>query len=159
MQHLVATRQNVVISHEALNSRFVPTIRDIVKDKDWDVQIVLGYRRIHEALPSRYNQQNKKAHRDKEGNVLRGSKETHYHVDCPNDGGIRIPGSVDWLNKYLKRKKSIKHLVKSHPAIQRINEYTPYLAKVKTLLLHESHDVNRTLSVDLSPKVTIPVKK
>ena len=107
---------NLLLTDENLGKDFSTGLRDAIDDNDWDVTVVVMYRRIHEWLISWYNQINKTTNKDPKGNVLYNEEGIPYrteHTTWPDEGGEHIPSFSSWYEEYTRYWKPAE-LVNNH---------------------------------------------
>ena len=130
---------NLLLTDENLGDRFVQPLRDAIDDNDWNIAVIVVYRRIHEWLVSWYNQINKTTNLDRKGNILLDHKGIPYreeHKYWPSQGGSHIPDFTTWYKEYTKYWKT-SELVSKHRSVE---YYNLYKSKFSNVLIHNMHE-------------------
>eukprot|EP00529_Nitzschia_sp_RCC80_P006321 CAMPEP_0113477406 /NCGR_PEP_ID=MMETSP0014_2-20120614/20188_1 /TAXON_ID=2857 /ORGANISM="Nitzschia sp." /LENGTH=1602 /DNA_ID=CAMNT_0000370493 /DNA_START=55 /DNA_END=4860 /DNA_ORIENTATION=- /assembly_acc=CAM_ASM_000159 len=131
--------RNLLLTDENLDERFVDTLRDVIDDDQWEVTVVVVYRRIHEWIVSWYNQINKTTNRDSNGNILideNGNPYREEHSNWPTEGGVHVPPFSEWFEEFTRNWDS-DEFVDKHRSIQFFNLYDPLFENVEVYNLHE----------------------
>jgi hypothetical protein len=129
---------NLLLTDENLDENFVRGLRDAIDEKDWDVTVIVVYRRIHEWLVSWYNQINKSTNVDSEGNILFNKEGIPYrteHTLWPDQGGVHVPSFPSWYENYT-RDKELSELAVMHRSI---GYYNLYKTMFENVLLYNVH--------------------
>jgi len=135
--------KNLLLTDENLDKNFVIGLRDAIDDDDWDVTVVVMYRRIHEWLLSWYNQINKTTNIDSKGDVLFNDEGIPYrteHKHWPDHDGIRVPDFSTWYKKYTQYWKPTE-LVNMHRSIEYYNLYSKLFENVLLYNMHQKGDL------------------
>ena len=130
--------KNLLLTDENLNRNFVKGLRDAIDDEDWDVTVVVMYRRIHEWLVSWYNQIQKTTNLDSDGNILFDKDGLPYrteHEKWPDRGGIHVPSFPSWYRDYTQYWEPTEFASK-HRSIEFYNLYKEYF---KNVILYNMH--------------------
>jgi len=157
LKHLIhATKnagQNLLLSDENLGNEFSTALRDVVDDNDWDVTVIVVYRRIHQWLISWYDQINKTTNKDSKGNILfdkNGNTYRKEHTIWPDEGGSHIPTFSSWYKKFTRgRDKS--QLVSRHRSIEFMDAYKPYFSNIVVHNMHQDGDLMTNFMCDSFP--------
>eukprot|EP00536_Pseudo-nitzschia_multiseries_P010304 jgi/Psemu1/202902/e_gw1.309.33.1 len=97
--------QNLLLSDENLGDQFSETLRDVIDDDDWDVTVIIMYRRIHQWLVSWYDQINKTTNKNSKGNILFDKNGNTYRTEhqlWPDEGGTPIPTFSSWYKEFTR---------------------------------------------------------
>jgi hypothetical protein len=136
--------KNLLLTDENLDENFVKGLRDAIDDDDWNVTVIVMYRRIHEWLLSWYNQINKTTNIDSKGDVLFNDEGVPYrteHKHWPDHGGIRVPNFSTWYKEYTRYWKPTE-LVDMHRSIQFYNLYNEsFKNDVRLYNMHNEGDL------------------
>jgi hypothetical protein len=131
--------KNLILTDENLGDRFVQPLRDAIDDNDWNVTVIVVYRRIHEWLVSWYNQINKTTNLDSNGKILidnRGNPYREEHKHWPSEGGVHIPDFTTWYKEYTQYWKT-SELVSKHRSVE---YYELYKSKFNNIYVHNMHE-------------------
>jgi hypothetical protein len=124
-----------------LNGNYVKALRDAINDEDWDVTVIVMYRRIHSWLVSWYNQLEKTTSLDSDGNVLFDENGNPYrteHTKWPDQGGVHVPTFADWYSDFTKYWKAIpERLLLKHRSI---GWYYLYKEQFDNVVLYNIHE-------------------
>jgi hypothetical protein len=145
--------QNLLLSDENLDERFPETLRDVIDDNDWDVTVIVVYRRIHQWLHSWYDQINKTTNKDAKGNILLDRNGHPYrteHTLWPDEGGVPIPSFFSWYKEYTQYWDS-SELVSKHRSIAFMNDYKPYFKNIVVHNMHQDGDLMTNFMCDSVP--------
>lgn len=136
--------KNLLLTDENLDENFVKGLRDAIDDDDWNVTVIVMYRRIHEWLLSWYNQINKTTNIDSKGDVLFNDEGVPYrteHKHWPDHGGIRVPNFSTWYKEYTRYWKPTE-LVDMHRSIKFYNLYNEsFKNDVRLYNMHNEGDL------------------
>ena len=136
--------KNLLLTDENLDENFVKGLRDAIDDDDWNVTVIVMYRRIHEWLLSWYNQINKTTNIDSKGDVLFNDEGVPYrteHKHWPDHGGIRVPNFSTWYKEYTRYRKPTE-LVDMHRSIKFYNLYNEsFKNDVRLYNMHNEGDL------------------
>lgn len=144
-------------SDENLDERYASTLRDVIQDSEWDITVVVVYRRIHEWLVSWWNQINKTTNLDSEGNVLIDEKGNPYreeHIHWPDQGGVHIPNFSTWYHDFTKNFEP-SELVEKHRSVKFHHLYAELFGKDKITIYdmhHEGADLVTDFMCDVIPR-------
>eukprot|EP00533_Pseudo-nitzschia_delicatissima_P003290 CAMPEP_0116113954 /NCGR_PEP_ID=MMETSP0327-20121206/19771_1 /TAXON_ID=44447 /ORGANISM="Pseudo-nitzschia delicatissima, Strain B596" /LENGTH=865 /DNA_ID=CAMNT_0003607321 /DNA_START=47 /DNA_END=2645 /DNA_ORIENTATION=+ len=145
--------QNLLLSDENLDERFPEALRDVIDDDDWDVTVIVMYRRIHQWLHSWYNQIHKTDNMDGKGNVLL-TKDGHpyrrEHTQWPGEGGNPIPSFSTWYKDFTKYFDK-SDLVSKHRSIAFKNSFKPYFNNIVVHNMHQDGDLVTNFMCDTLP--------
>lgn len=131
--------KNLLLSDENLDHRFAQPLRDVIDDTEWQVTVIVMYRRIHEWLVSWYNQINKTTNRGVNGTVLFDENGIPYrekHKYWPDQGGIHVPSFSSWYQQYTHYWDTTE-LVSKHRSIAFYNTYKPLFGNVLVYNIHQ----------------------
>ena len=145
--------ENLLLSDENLDERFVVALRDVIDDNQWDVTVIVVYRRIHQWLVSWYNQINKTTNKDSNGNVLIDNDGLPYRVEhtrWPDEGGEHIPSFTTWYKEFTQYWDS-SELVSKHRSISFMNIYKPYFSNIVVHNMHQDGDLVTNFMCDSVP--------
>jgi hypothetical protein len=145
--------ENLLLSDENLDERFVVALRDIIDDNQWDVTVIVVYRRIHQWLVSWYNQINKTTNTDSKGNILINNNGLPYRVEhtrWPDEGGGHIPSFTTWYKEYTQYWDP-SELVSKHRSISFMNTYKPYFSNIVVHNMHQDGDLVANFMCDSVP--------
>jgi len=134
--------KNLLLTDENLDRDFVAGLRDAIDDKDWDVTVIVMYRRIHEWLVSWYNQINKTTNKDSNGNILFDKEGLPYRTErrkWPDQGGTHITSFSSWYEQYIHYWKPTE-LVNQHRSIEYYNLYNESFENVLLYNLHQEEE-------------------
>ena len=148
--------ENLLLSDENLDYRFVDPLREYIDSNYWDVTVIVVYRRIHEWLVSWYNQINKTTNRDIHGNILIDDHGHPYRMDhkwWPDQGGSEIPVFSDWYKKFTEYFDR-SDLAKRHRSVELVNAYEPLFNKVVVHSMHQEGDLVTNFMCDSVPEAT-----
>lgn len=149
--------QNLLLSDENLDERFAEALRDVIDDDDWNVTVIVMYRRIHQWLHSWYNQINKTDNMDDKGNVLL-TKDGHpyrrEHELWPGEGGNPIPSFATWYKDFTKYFDK-SDLVSKHRSISFMNSFKPYFNNIVIHNMHQDGDLVTNFMCDTLPDARI----
>ena len=129
---------NLLLTDENLNANFARGLREAIDDAEWDVTVIVVYRRIHEWLVSWYNQIHKTTNRDSTGAVLFNEAGIPYrtaHTLWPDRGGVHVPGFGSWYDDYTRGWEP-SELAGRHRSIEYFRLYRESFGKV---LLYDMH--------------------
>eukprot|EP00535_Pseudo-nitzschia_heimii_P007036 CAMPEP_0197190542 /NCGR_PEP_ID=MMETSP1423-20130617/21839_1 /TAXON_ID=476441 /ORGANISM="Pseudo-nitzschia heimii, Strain UNC1101" /LENGTH=844 /DNA_ID=CAMNT_0042642941 /DNA_START=241 /DNA_END=2778 /DNA_ORIENTATION=+ len=129
---------NLLLTDENLDANFVSGLRKAIDDSEWDVTVIVVYRRIHEWLVSWYNQIQKTTNVDASGAVLFDAAGIPYrteHTLWPDKGGIHIPGFGSWYDDHT-RNWDPSELAGWHRSIEYFRVYQESFDKVLLYNLH-----------------------
>jgi hypothetical protein len=135
--------QNLLLTDENLGERFVGPLRDAIKSNEWDVTVIVMYRRIHEWLVSWWNQINKTTNLDAEGKILidaNGNPYREEHKLWPSAGGVYVPEFTAWYKDYVKYWDT-SDLVGHHRSVEYFNLYKETFDHVKVYNMHSDGDI------------------
>ena len=136
--------KNLLLTDENLDENFVKGLRDAIDDDDWNVTVIVMYRRIHEWLLSWYNQINKTTNIDSKGNVLFNDEGIPFrteHKHWPDHGGINIPDFSTWYKEYTRYWKPTE-LVDMHRSLKFYNIYNEsFKNNVRLYNMHNEGDL------------------
>eukprot|EP00529_Nitzschia_sp_RCC80_P005887 CAMPEP_0113470346 /NCGR_PEP_ID=MMETSP0014_2-20120614/16393_1 /TAXON_ID=2857 /ORGANISM="Nitzschia sp." /LENGTH=1026 /DNA_ID=CAMNT_0000362903 /DNA_START=63 /DNA_END=3140 /DNA_ORIENTATION=- /assembly_acc=CAM_ASM_000159 len=127
--------QNLILSDENLDQRFVGPLRDLIDESMWQVKVVVVYRRIYEWLVSWYNQINKTTNVDSEGKVLideQGNPYREEHKRWPDEGGVNVKTFTDWYKEYIQYWQPTE-LISKHRSVEFYNLYESTFPNVVTI--------------------------
>lgn len=130
---------NLLLTDENLDQNFVLGLREAISDDDWDVTVIVMYRRIHEWLVSWYNQKHKTTNRDSEGNILFDENGIPYrteHTKWPDQGGSHVPTFRAFYEDFTQYWKP-SELAEKHRSIEYYNIYKEYFQNVIFYNLHQ----------------------
>lgn len=116
---------------------------------EWDVTVVVVYRRIYEWLVSWWNQINKTTNLDSEGNILIDEKGNPYreeHKHWPSEGGVHIPSFSTWYQEFTKNFEP-SELVEKHRSVQFYHLYAELFGKDK-ITIYDMHQEGADLVTD-----------
>jgi hypothetical protein len=139
--------KNLLLSDENLDNRFVQALKDVIDENEWNVTVIVVYRRIHEWLVSWYNQINKTTNLDSQGKVLLDDKGIPYREDhkyWPDEGGRHVPGFIEWYKEFVKHWKPAD-LVNQHRSIKFLETYKNHF---QNIIIYDMHKENADLVVD-----------
>lgn len=145
--------QNLLLSDENLDERFPEALREVIDDKDWDVTVIVMYRRIHLWLHSWYDQINKTTNKDGKGNILineAGQPYRREHTEWPGEGGVEIPTFSSWYKEFT-RYWDPSELVSKHRSIAFKNAYEPYFNNILVHNMHQDGDLITNFMCDSLP--------
>ncbi|KAL3915932.1 MAG: hypothetical protein SGILL_005411 [Bacillariaceae sp.] len=143
MSHTHNSGQNLLLTDENLGDRFVGPLRDAIDSNEWDITVVVVYRRIHEWLVSWWNQINKTTNLDAEGKILIDSNGNPYrekHKLWPNEGGVYVPEFTAWYKEYIKFWDA-SDLVGHHRSVEYYNLYKNVFDNVQVYNMHSGGDI------------------
>jgi hypothetical protein len=146
--------QNLLLSSENLDYRYPEIIRSAIDDNDWEVTIIVVYRRIYEWLVSFYNQANKNTDKDAKGNLLlnkKGVPTRKLHTLWPDEGGVHIPSFSSWYKTFTQNWESITELVNNHQSIKYIRFYNEHFENVVVHNMHRDGDLMTNIMCDTVP--------
>jgi hypothetical protein len=136
--------KNLLLTDENLDENFVRGLRDAIDDDDWNVTVIVMYRRIHEWLLSWYNQINKTTNIDSKGDVLFNDEGIPFrteHKHWPDHSGINIPDFSTWYKEYTRYWKPTE-LVDMHQSIKFYNLYNEsFKNNVRLYNMHNEGDL------------------
>jgi len=135
--------QNLLLSDENLDERFPEALREVIDDDDWDVTVIVMYRRIHTWLHSWYDQINKTTNKDGKGNILineAGQPYRREHTEWPGEGGVEISTFSSWYKEFTRHWDSTE-LVGKHRSIAFKNAYEPYFNNIVVHNMHRDGDL------------------
>jgi hypothetical protein len=145
--------RNVLLTDENLDQRFAQTLRDTIDGNDWEVTVVVVYRRIHEWLTSWYNQINKTANVDSNGNLLLtddGIPTRKPHTYWPHQGGVRVPTFSSWYFDYTGSwNNTLPHLVNHHRSVDFFETYDALFENVVVYNFHHDGDLATNFMCDV----------
>lgn len=144
--------KNLLLTDENLDRRFAQTLRDAIDDNDWQVTVVVVYRRIHEWLASWYNQIHKTTNLDVNGNILLdedGIPTRQPNFYWPDQGGVRIPNFSSWYYDYTRSWDSLSDLVDQHRSIDFYNAYNALFDNVVVYNFHQDGDLATNFMCDV----------
>ncbi|KAG7338714.1 hypothetical protein IV203_037316 [Nitzschia inconspicua] len=148
-----SSSQNLLLSDENLDSRFIHPLNMAIDRKHWHVTVIVVYRRIHEWLVSWYNQINKTTNKDIHGNVLFDDYGQPYRMNhkwWPDQGGTEIPSFSDWYKKftmYFDRSD----LISKHRSVELVNDYSPVFDEIVVHNMHQDGDLVTNFMCDSLP--------
>ena len=145
--------QNLLLSDENLDERFPETLRDVIDDNDWDVTVIVMYRRIHQWLHSWYDQINKTTNKDGKGNILldqNGHPYRREHTFWPDEGGVPIPSFTSWYKEFTQYWEP-SELVSKHRSVAFMNDYKPYFKNIIVHSMHQEGDLTTNFMCDSVP--------
>ena len=145
--------QNLLLSDENLDNRFPETFREVIDSNDWDVTVIVVYRRIHQWLVSWYDQINKTTNKDAKGNILidpYGHPYRREHTLWPDDGGVHIPTFSSWYKEFTQYWDS-SELVGKHRSVSFMNAYKPYFKNIVVHDMHRDGDLMTNFMCDSMP--------
>jgi hypothetical protein len=141
--------KNLLLTDENLDGNYVKGLRDAIKDEDWDVTVIVMYRRIHSWLVSWYNQVEKTTNLDADGNILFDEDGHPYrteHTKWPDQGGVNIPTFTDWYYEYTKYwKDTPEQRLFQHRSI---GWYYLYKEVFDNVVLYNIHDRPKGTMID-----------
>jgi len=135
--------KDLLLTDENLDGNYVSALRDTIDDNDWDVTVIVMYRRIHEWLISWYNQINKTTNKDSNGKILFNEKGIPYrteHTYWPDQGGDHIPSFSSWYEKYTRQWEPAE-LANKHRSVEFYNLYNEAFDNVLLYNLHQEGDM------------------
>ena len=138
MQQVNDEGKDLLLTDENLNQNFAGALRDAIDDDDWDIMVIVMYRRIHEWLLSWYNQINKTTNLDSNGNILFDENGIPYrteHKDWPDQNGRHIPEFTVWYKEFTQAWDP-SDFVNKHRSIEYYNLYRKSFHNVR---LHNMH--------------------
>jgi hypothetical protein len=121
--------QNAIIMNECFNE-FLPEHRQLIYDElsaNWNVKLIMNYRRVYECLPSYYNQNHKpNEYRSDYESLTLWPGETAYHDD--GDGGAVVGVPLFPFNIDEYRIKSLLNRMEykgqfGHPVSQLLHKF------------------------------------
>ena len=131
---------DLLLTDENLDENFAQGLRDAIDTNDWDVTVIVVYRRIHEWLVSWYNQIHKTTNLDSNGKVLFDKEGIPYrteHTHWPDEGGIHIPSFASWYQDYTRHFGSEpSQLASRHRSIEYKSVYQQLFDNVILYNLH-----------------------
>jgi len=153
IKNAVNSGKNLLLSDENLDDQFPAALRDVIDENEWDVTIIVVYRRIHQWLTSWYNQINKTTNKDSKGNVLLNDNDIPYrveHTNWPDEGGQHIPSFTTWYKEFT-RYWDHSELVSKHRSISFMNAYRPYFNNIVVHNMHQDGDLVTNFMCDSVP--------
>ena len=138
-----AEGRSLLLTDENLDANFAQGLRDAISDDDWDVTVIVMYRRIHEWLVSWYNQIQKTTNVDSNGNVLFDENGIPYrteHTQWPDAGGVHIPTFASWYQDYTRYWET-SQLPDKHRSIEYYNLYRELFDYVIFYNMHQEGSV------------------
>lgn len=118
-------------------------LRDAIDSSEWNVTVIVMYRRIHEWLVSWWNQINKTTNLDAEGKILIDSNGNPYreeHKLWPSEGGVYVPEFTAWYKEYIQYWDA-SDLVGHHRSVEYYNLYKDTFDDVKVYNMHSGGDI------------------
>jgi hypothetical protein len=134
--------QNLLLTDENLGEGFVGPLRDAISDREWDVTVIVMYRRIHEWLVSWYNQINKTTNLNSEGQILvddHGNPYREEHKNWPDKGGVYVPEFSSWYKDYIKYWHPAE-LPSKHRSVEYYQLYDVAFENVLVYNMHQGTD-------------------
>jgi hypothetical protein len=134
--------QDLLLTDENLGDRFVAPLRAAISDVEWDVTVIVVYRRIHEWLVSWYNQINKTTNLNSEGKILvdvNGIPYREEHKNWPDNGGVYVPEFTTWYRDYIKFWDS-SELPNKHRSVEYFKLYDEVFKNVVVYNMHQGGD-------------------
>ncbi|KAG7338715.1 hypothetical protein IV203_037317 [Nitzschia inconspicua] len=142
---------NLLLTDENLGDRFVAPLRAAISDDEWDVTVIVMYRRVHEWLVSWYNQINKTTNLDSDGNILVDENGIPYreeHKHWPGKGGAYVPEFSSWYKDYIKDWDP-SELPSKHRSVEYYKLYYETFRDVVVLNMHEGGDFVTSFFCDI----------
>jgi hypothetical protein len=147
---------HLLMSDENLDERFVAPLREVIDDADWNVKVVVVYRRIHEWLVSWYNQINKSTNKDAKGGFLideHGNPYREQHTHWPEDGGQHVPTFSAWYKSFTAAFKKTD-LISHHNSVSFMRAYKEVFDNVVVYNMHEEGDLVTNFMCNVVPDAT-----
>ena len=147
---------NLLLSDENLDERFPEALRNVIDDNDWNVTVIVVYRRIHMWLHSWYDQIHKTTNKDTKGNILideNGQSYREEHTMWPDEGGEHIPTFTSWYKDFTRYWDS-SELVSKHRSIAFMNAFKPFFNNIVVHNIHQDGDLVTNFMCDSVPDAT-----